>query len=112
VFIYLFGTMAGYSCNLLSSELDVMIISSDTELGTRTQIESGLERIAAAQSGKEDPDQKEAFAVVIDGETLRFALDAALKSMFLELSTQCETVVCCRVSPAQKAATVKLVRFT
>jgi magnesium-transporting ATPase (P-type) len=100
--------MTGYSCNLLSSELDVMIISADTELGTRTQIEAGLERMALAKSG-DDPNRKGAFAVVIDGETLRFSLDAALKPLFLELATRCETVVCCRVSPAQKAATVKLV---
>ncbi|KAJ7749875.1 hypothetical protein B0H14DRAFT_438719 [Mycena olivaceomarginata] len=30
--------------------------------------------------------------------------------MFLNLGTQCKTVVCCRVSPAQKALTVKLVK--
>jgi phospholipid-translocating ATPase len=87
-----------------------MIISADTDVGARTQIEAGLERIVSARSG-DDPNRKGAFAVVIDGETLRFALDAALKPLFLDLSTQCETVVCCRVSPAQKAATVKLVCF-
>lgn len=38
------------------------------------------------------------FAVVIDGDTLRFALDSGLKTLFLNLATQCETVVCCRVS--------------
>ena len=54
---------------------------------------------------------KASFAVVIDGDTLRFALGEqyGLKALFLNLATQCETVVCCRVSPAQKALTVKLV---
>ena len=52
---------------------------------------------------------KPSFAVVIDGDTLRYALNDQLKGMFLSLATQCETVVCCRVSPAQKAQTVKLV---
>lgn len=51
------------------------------------------------------------FAVVIDGDTLRHALSPELKPLFLNLATQCETVVCCRVSPAQKAQTVKLVRL-
>jgi phospholipid-translocating ATPase len=48
--------------------------------------------------------------VVIDGDTLSHTLSPPLKEMFLNLGTQCETVVCCRVSPAQKALTVKLVR--
>jgi phospholipid-translocating ATPase len=47
---------------------------------------------------------------VIDGDTLRFALDESLKPLFLSLGTQCDTVVCCRVSPAQKAQTVRLVK--
>ncbi len=50
------------------------------------------------------------FAVVIDGDTLRYALEPNLKPLFLALGTQCDTVVCCRVSPAQKALTVKLVK--
>jgi len=50
------------------------------------------------------------LAIVIDGETLRYALDEKnnLRELFLNLGCQCETVVCCRVSPAQKAQTVKL----
>jgi phospholipid-translocating ATPase len=57
------------------------------------------------------PNAKASFAVVIDGDTLRYALgeEYGLKGLFLTLATQCETVVCCRVSPAQKALTVKLV---
>lgn len=63
------------------------------------------EAIAAA-----GPTGKTSYAVVIDGDTLRYALDPSLKPLFLALTTQCETVVCCRVSPAQKALTVKLVK--
>ena len=87
-----------------------MIISSETEEGTRSQIESGLDKISKAllQPGT---GPASGFAVVIDGETLRFALDPSIKSLFLELTTQCSAVVCCRVSPSQKALTVKLVGF-
>lgn len=85
-----------------------MIISSETEDGARTQIEAGLDKMAKATL---DPKiaPKAGFALVIDGETLRFALDPALKPLFLDLTTQCSAVVCCRVSPSQKALTVKLV---
>jgi phospholipid-translocating ATPase len=141
----------GYSCNLLKNTMEIMILSSDTEAGARSQIEQGLEKLmstsgSATSSGhfdfadREDraPDSmgdmnkdelgntsnernksqsalsparpKDGYAVVIDGDTLRYALDGSLKSNFLALTVQCETVVCCRVSPAQKALTVKLVK--
>ncbi|KAJ7690593.1 hypothetical protein B0H14DRAFT_849832 [Mycena olivaceomarginata] len=56
------------------------------------------------------PGAQASFAVVIDGDTLSHTLSPPLKEMFLNLGTQCETVVCCRVSPAQKALTLKLVK--
>ncbi|KAK4701642.1 phospholipid-translocating ATPase, partial [Phenoliferia sp. Uapishka_3] len=105
----------GFSCNLLSNDMEIMIISSESEEGTRAQIESGLDKIHRANAGLGPlPEEKETktggFAVVIDGETLTHALDDHLKSMFLELTVQCDTVVCCRVSPSQKALTVRLVK--
>ncbi|SPO26420.1 related to DNF2 - Non-essential P-type ATPase [Ustilago trichophora] len=122
----------GFSCNLLTSDMEIMIISADHETGTRAQLEAACNKIAAAgrpvvveepatrKGGKarknrltvERTEQapKDGFAVVIDGETLRYALDSNLRPLFLALTTQCEAVVCCRVSPAQKALTVKLVK--
>ncbi|KAJ6598151.1 phospholipid-transporting ATPase 1 [Mycena vulgaris] len=108
----------GYSCNLLKADMDLMILSADSQQQARSQIEAGLNKIASVLGPPSwDPRKRgfvpgaqAAFAVVIDGDTLTHALDPALKEMFLNLGTQCETVVCCRVSPAQKALTVKLVR--
>ena len=94
-----------------------MILSADSHEATRLQIEGGLNKIASVL-GPPSMDSKRrgfvpgaqaAFAVVIDGDTLRHAFHKDLKQLFLTLSTQCETVVCCRVSPAQKALVVKLV---
>ena len=114
----------GYSCNLLKSTMEVMIISADSPEETRSQIEGGLNKIASVLGpppmGMKRKNQEErgfvvgaqaSFAVVIDGDTLTHALTPDLKPLFLSLGTQCETVVCCRVSPAQKALTVKLVSF-
>ncbi|QRW20918.1 phospholipid-translocating P-type ATPase [Rhizoctonia solani] len=113
----------GYSCNLLKQDMEVMIISATTADGARTQIEAGLNKIASVigppnvnrrfSIGANNSSRQAGstgFAVVIDGDTLRFALDDSLKPLFLNLGTQCDTVVCCRVSPAQKAQTVKLVK--
>ncbi|MCO5556077.1 hypothetical protein L7F22_009621 [Adiantum nelumboides] len=94
-------------CNLLSSDMEIMIISADHEQGARAQLEAACNKIAASDGEASD---KSAFAVVVDGETLKFCLDKNLKPLFLALTTQCETVVCCRVSPAQKALTVRLVK--
>ena len=92
-----------------------MILSAESESGVRAQIETGLNKIQRERAGlgplaNEKETKPGGFAVVIDGETLRFALEDSLKPMFLELTTQCESVVCCRVSPSQKALTVKLVK--
>ncbi|GAA5824901.1 hypothetical protein JCM11251_005386 [Rhodosporidiobolus azoricus] len=112
----------GFSCNLLTNQMEIMILSADSEEGTRAQIESGLDKVNRSRAGLAplDTDVKgekvsgavksDGFAVVIDGETLRYALEDSLKPMFLELTTQCNAVVCCRVSPSQKALTVKLVK--
>jgi len=41
---------------------------------------------------------------------LEFALEKDLEKTFLDLATLCKAVVCCRVSPLQKALVVKLVK--
>ncbi|CAA7270411.1 unnamed protein product [Cyclocybe aegerita] len=108
----------GYSCNLLKNDMDLMILSASSPEQTRAQIEAGLNKIASVLGPPSwdirkrgfVPGSQASFAVVIDGETLRHALTPELKPLFLNLGTQCETVVCCRVSPAQKALTVNLVK--
>ncbi|EIW73502.1 hypothetical protein TREMEDRAFT_26850 [Tremella mesenterica DSM 1558] len=113
----------GYSCNLLTNDMEVMIISADSEPGARMQIEAGLNKIASMipplsanpshiskNRNRQKMDLTGNFAVVIDGDSLRFALHESLKKLFLELCKQCAAVICCRVSPSQKALTVRLVK--
>ncbi|KZT54419.1 phospholipid-translocating P-type ATPase [Calocera cornea HHB12733] len=51
------------------------------------------------------------FSLVIDGSGLAEALaEDWSKEMLLQVSTRCEAVVCCRVSPKQKAQIVHLVK--
>ncbi|KLO12310.1 phospholipid-translocating P-type ATPase [Schizopora paradoxa] len=108
----------GYSCNLLKQDMDVMIISATSAEETRSKIEAGLNKLTSVLGPVSTdpkkrgfiPGARASFAVVIDGDTLRHALDPHLRTLFLNLATQCETVVCCRVSPAQKALTVKMVK--
>ena len=43
------------------------------------------------------------LALIIDGKCLMYALDPNLRVNLLNLSLNCSSVVCCRVSPLQKA---------
>ncbi|KAF6811206.1 phospholipid-transporting atpase [Colletotrichum sojae] len=59
-----------------------------------------------------DPSRTHA-AVVIDGETLTLIEDpssARLRSLFVSLMTEVDSVICCRASPAQKALLVTIIR--
>jgi phospholipid-translocating ATPase len=51
------------------------------------------------------------FSLVIDGHALTHAFDdPETTELLLALSTRCNTVVCCRVSPLQKAQIVRLIK--
>ena len=60
-------------------------------------------------AGASDNEQFEGFGLLITGQALVFALTDQLKMKFLELGTMCKAVVCCRVTPLQKAQVVELV---
>lgn len=97
--------------------MEIMILSAEDTVSAQSQIEAGINKIASMLGPPSVNKQRgfiagaqAAFAVVIDGDTLHHALSPALKGLFLNLTTQCETGVCCRVSPAQKALVVKLVK--
>ncbi|KAI9735475.1 MAG: hypothetical protein M1818_006481 [Claussenomyces sp. TS43310] len=63
--------------------------------------------LAEARHNHEPPGPT--HGLVIDGFTLRWALRDELKQKFL-LCKQCKSVLCCRVSPAQKAAVCAMVK--
>ena len=42
-------------------------------------------------------------ALIIDGRCLMYALDPMMRGTLLQLGIICKAVVCCRVSPLQKA---------
>ncbi|XP_024532104.1 probable phospholipid-transporting ATPase 8 [Selaginella moellendorffii] len=58
---------------------------------------------------KMDDAVNDAYALVIDGDSLAVILTGDLQNLFMELATKCSSVICCRVSPKQKAFVAKLV---
>lgn len=47
------------------------------------------------------------LALVVDGKALDIALKSDVKDQFLQLAVKCASVICCRVSPKQKALVTK-----
>jgi len=60
---------------------------------------------------KFEKDPNAAFALIIDGKGLTYALDDDMKFQFLSLAVECASVICCRVSPKQKALVCLLLFF-
>lgn len=48
--------------------------------------------------------------LVVDGKTLSFVLEKESINSFIELSEHCNSVLCCRATPLQKASVVKCVK--
>lgn len=72
--------------------------------------ENMLMQIAnATQAVKLETDPHEAFALIIDGKALSYVLEDDMKEEFLKLAVNCASVICCRVSPKQKALVSSLI---
>ncbi|CAG2170707.1 unnamed protein product, partial [Oppiella nova] len=50
------------------------------------------------------------FALVINGHSLVHALNPQMELLFLDVASLCDAVICCRVTPLQKALVVDLVK--
>ncbi|CAL5039055.1 unnamed protein product [Urochloa decumbens] len=99
----------GYACSLLRQGMKQICLSIPT--GDQAAKESLLSQIAnGSQMVKLEKDPDAAFALVIDGKALAFALEDDMKHMFLNLAIECASVICCRVSPKQKALVTRLVK--
>ncbi|CAO1621076.1 unnamed protein product [Sympodiomycopsis kandeliae] len=61
--------------------------------------------------GEDNGSRTGGYALVIDGNALGHALSEDFsKDLLLNISTQCKAVICCRVSPLQKALIVRLIK--
>ncbi|CAH2015795.1 unnamed protein product [Acanthoscelides obtectus] len=52
------------------------------------------------------------FAIVVNGHSLVHCLHPNLERLFCEVTSRCRSVICCRVTPLQKALVVELVKKT
>jgi len=100
----------GLSCGMLDDGMDVVVISEDSVDGANAQLERAIGRWSALRLGDTPGAPPRPLGLVIDGQTLHFALAAELHRKFMALGTMARSVIACRVSPKQKTELVELVR--
>ncbi|XP_078406485.1 putative phospholipid-transporting ATPase IM [Cetorhinus maximus] len=115
----------GYACNMLHEDMsNIFIIEGSNSEEVRVEL-----RKASATMKKQDQTENEVISIeqpkkppilpeehadgeyglVINGDTLAHALED-LEVEFLKTACLCKTVICCRVTPLQKAQVVELVK--
>ncbi|XP_037782444.1 probable phospholipid-transporting ATPase IM isoform X2 [Penaeus monodon] len=123
----------GYSCQLLTDDmLDIFIIDAHTasevedqlkkyreeirNVNATSQPQTNLSVVTFSDEGVGQDTLSDAgepnggFALVINGHSLVWALSPKFEQLFLEVASQCKSVICCRVTPLQKALVVDLVK--
>ncbi|XP_029794343.1 phospholipid-transporting ATPase IB-like [Suricata suricatta] len=93
-----------YSCKLLSTQMPCIQLNSKSLEATQQAINQNCQDLGILL-GKEND-----LALIIDGETLKYAFHPEIKRSFLNLALSCRAVLCCRLSPLQKAEIVDLVK--
>ncbi|OVA09139.1 Cation-transporting P-type ATPase [Macleaya cordata] len=114
-----------YACSLINNDMKQFIISSETdairdvesrgdpvetERFIRDMVKQELKRCLEEAQHHLNVVSAPKLALIIDGKCLMYALDPALRGTLLNLSLNCSSVVCCRVSPLQKAQVTSLVK--
>ncbi|KAI1412851.1 phospholipid-translocating P-type ATPase [Hypoxylon sp. FL1857] len=97
----------GMSSKLLSEDMMLLIVNEEDSRATRDNIQKKLDAIRNNTDGSVEMDT---LALVIDGKSLTYALEPDMERMFYDLAVMCKAVICCRVSPLQKALVVKMVK--
>ncbi|XP_023217447.1 probable phospholipid-transporting ATPase IM [Centruroides sculpturatus] len=118
----------GYSCQLLTDEMvDIFIVDGEEYEEVQKQLRTFRENIANVLSHskgapecsvvtfQDDFDSPNdngtgGFSLVVNGHSLTHALDSSMELLFLEVASCCKAVICCRVTPLQKALVVELVK--
>ncbi|KAH9632831.1 hypothetical protein HF086_005886 [Spodoptera exigua] len=121
----------GYSCQLLTDDMaEVFVIDgvsyddvdrqlakcrdsirlydcSEPDCYSNEYVSGGAPYTADSHDHNDDTN---GFAIVINGHSLVHCLHPKLEEKFLDVVLQCRSVICCRVTPLQKAMVVELIK--
>ncbi|CAL0303621.1 unnamed protein product [Lupinus luteus] len=108
----------GYSSKLLTSNMNRVIINSNSRESCRRHIQDALvmsSKLMPASAGTNNSEGSSdvvttPVALIIDGTSLVYILDSELEEELFQLASRCSVVLCCRVAPLQKAGIVAIVK--
>ncbi|XP_053756746.1 phospholipid-transporting ATPase IB-like isoform X3 [Panthera pardus] len=93
-----------YSCKLLSTKMPCIRLNSNSLEATQQAVNQNCQDLGILLGEEND------LALIIDGETLKYAFHPEVKRSFINLALSCRAVLCCRLSPLQKAEIVDVVK--
>ncbi|KAI1905184.1 hypothetical protein AGOR_G00013520 [Albula goreensis] len=117
----------GYSCNMLREEMTKVFIVAGNSLEEVAEELRNARQEMKPEAGEDPPFIKSGilgkktkvvaeetvdgeYGLVINGHSLAYALEKSLQLELLRTACMCKTVICCRVTPLQKAQVVELVK--
>jgi phospholipid-translocating P-type ATPase (flippase) len=100
--------IVGFSCAVLSNEMDIMTLDGPETADEISEVLSEFHERVLSNLSKGFPS-----ALMVTGQALGVCLESdnpQLQQLFLEVARPCAVLIACRVSPSQKADIVRLVR--
>ncbi|TMW63660.1 hypothetical protein Poli38472_002601 [Pythium oligandrum] len=101
----------GFACQLLNNDMERLVINPDTYPTSSKLYDLLFYRCKELRAIRKDGASESARqqSIIIDGRSLAMVFShRVLCDLFLEVSQYCAAVICCRVSPKQKAQVVRL----
>ncbi|VDM25719.1 unnamed protein product [Toxocara canis] len=93
----------GFSCGLIKPDIPTLVISENSAEKTRDRLRSYINDVYSSHSSIK-------IALIVSGQSLGHVLNDTIDVEFFLLASRCSCVICCRCSPMQKAAVVKLIQ--
>jgi phospholipid-transporting ATPase len=96
-----------YAANVLRKDKTIEIRLRDPKSlrHFEKKLQVALEFVARANNMQDDLD----FALIIDSKAIKYSLMPVHEKDFLKIISVCKSAICCRCTPKQKAAIVKLI---
>eukprot|EP00798_Chlamydomonas_sp_ICE-L_P016456 gene16456-22676_t len=112
----------GFACSLITEEMRQFIITANFADVEALELEGDLdgasvlantrveEQLTLAAANMQGEAASMDCALIIDGKALTYALSGKQAKLFISCAERCKAVLCCRVSPLQKAQVTGLVK--
>lgn len=101
----------GYACSLLDNSVTQSVFNC-TSYPTEEVLRKKLIYVTGEHEERLLQQETAKIALIIDGEALELALRPSTADYLMKFARHCSVVICNRVSPAQKAEMVRLVRLS